>query len=116
MPPTLGNIAFQALSLAVLGAYCWTIYRFRPQVAECLSGLVAFSPGDRDGVGNKRLYDRFLSMAMTLGALSAGLAAVKVAAAALAAGTGTPGTWQWRLAGLTGTAGMAGITSWNWAT
>jgi hypothetical protein len=58
------------------------------------------------------LYDNFLATAMTLGALSVGLATVKVLARLMAAGTGTPGTIQWRLAGMSGIDGLAGIPSW----
>ncbi len=112
MPVTFGNIAFQALSLAVVGGWCWMVYAFRAQAAECLASTVSFSSGEGAGVENKRMYDRFLAAAITLGALSAGLGAVKVAAAMLAGGTGTPGTVEWRLAGLTGTAGVAGLPVW----
>lgn len=107
MPLTLWNIAFQALSLSVLGAFCWTIYRFRGQTVECLKSVVAFSSSKSAAVENKRLYDRFLNTAIVLGALSTGLAAVKVATAALATGT-----WQWRLVGLAGTTGMADMPWW----
>jgi hypothetical protein len=112
VPLTLGNIAFQGLSLTVLGVFCWMIYTFRAQAAECLGRVVAFSDKERGGIEHKRLYDRFTGIAMTLGALSAGLGAVKVAAAGLAAGTGTPGTWQWALADLAGTDGIAGMPRW----
>ncbi len=112
MPPTLGNIAFQALSLGVLGVFCWMIHAFRAQAVECLRSVVAFSGHKGGGVENRRLYERFLNFAMTLGTLSAGLLAVKVAAAALTAGTGTPGTWQWHIAGLAGTNGLAGMPVW----
>lgn len=109
---TIGNIAFQMLSLAVLGVFCWMIYAFRAQAAECMKNVVKFSSRKGGGIENRRLYDRFLNVAMTLGAFSAGLAAVKVAAAMLVVRIGTPGTWQWRLAGLAGTSDMTGIPSW----
>jgi hypothetical protein len=112
MPVTLGNIAFQAISLIVSGAFCWMIYTFRAQAAECFKGVFKFSSRDATGVENKRLYDNFLGVAMTLGAFSAALGIVKVTAAMLASGTGTPGTIQWRLAGLAGTDGIAGMPSW----
>jgi hypothetical protein len=106
----LANIPFQVLSLAVLGAWCLTVYLFRGEVVKCFGALVAFSPRDRDGV--KRLYGAFPAVALTLGAVSVGLAVVKVAAVGLGTGTGTPGTWQWRVADLAGTSGIAGVPSW----
>lgn len=112
LPVTMGNAAFQALSLAVLGGFCWMIYTFRAQAAECLKRVAKFSPRDEGGVDNKRMYEGFLGVSMTLGALALGLAAVKSTAAMLAAGTGTPGTIQWRLADLAGTAGIVGMPAW----
>jgi hypothetical protein len=108
----LANIPFQALSLAVLGVWCLTIYRFRGEVMQCFGELFATSHRERDRIGSKRLYGAFPAVAMTLGAVSVGLAVVKVGATALSAGTGTPGTWQWRVADMAGTSGIAGIPSW----
>jgi hypothetical protein len=88
------------------------IYTFRAQAAECFKGVFKFSSRDAAGVENKRLYDNFLGVAMTLGAFSMALGVVKATAAMLAAGTGTPGTIQWKLAGLAGTDGIAGIPPW----
>jgi hypothetical protein len=113
MPITIGNIAFQAISLIVLGAFCWMIYAFRAQATECLKGVVKFSLRDgTDHVDNKQQYDSFLGVAMTLGAFSVALGIVKIAAWLLTAGTGTPGTIQWNLAGLAGTEGIAGVSLW----
>jgi hypothetical protein len=115
MPVTLTNIAFQALSLGVLAAFCWMIYAFRTQTVECLTRALTFPSGDggeKIGKGDKQLYDNFIVVSMTLGAISIGLVTVKLTAAALTAGTGIPGTLQWRLAGLAGTAGIEGLPSW----
>ena len=113
---TLGNIAFQALSLVVLGVFCWAVHRFRIQAAGCLKSMVTFSRTEAAHSETAAVYDGFLGVAMTLGALTAGLAVVKAAAWLLAGGgggTGTPGTVGWRLAGLTGIGGIEGIPSWS---
>jgi hypothetical protein len=112
MPITLGNIAFQALALGLLGAYCWAVYTFRQELRQCLRMTATLSHGAnlRPEVAGR--YDTFLSVAIALGALSAGVAAVKITALLLAHGTGTPGTIQWRLAGMAGTAGLAGVPMW----
>lgn len=112
MPTVLGNIAFQALSLGVLGVFCWMIHAFRAQAVECLRSTVKFSGQEGGGVENKRLYDRFLNFAMALGALSAGLVVVKAGAALHCEGTVTPGIRRWHLAELAGTSFPAGIPAW----
>ncbi|MDR1671050.1 MAG: DUF4271 domain-containing protein [Alistipes sp.] len=115
MPVTFTNIAFQALSLGVLGVFCWMIYTFRAQALHCLVSAVTLKTADAasQGSGDKQRYDNFYGVAMTLGALSVGMGTVKITATALAAGTGTPGTIQWRLAGLAGTAGIEGLPAWT---
>ncbi len=75
----LENIAFQALSMAVLGAFCWMVYAYRGQVGRCLKSTVAFSHATNPRPDAVAVYDRFLTTALTLGALSAGVAAAKVA-------------------------------------
>ncbi len=112
MPFALGNIAFQALSLAVLGAFCWMIYEFRTQVAECFKNAVNFSRTEGLPAGNRQLYNSFLAIAMTLGALSVGLAAVKAAAWRLGTDTGIAVAGRWKLAEVTGTVGFDAIPSW----
>ncbi len=108
----MGNMAFQALSLVVPGMFCWMIYTFRAQAAECLKSVVKFSTRDEGSVENKRMYDNFLGVAMLTGALAAGLGVVKIISAMLAAGTGTPGTIQWKVADLAGTTGIGGMPVW----
>jgi len=110
MPPITVNIAFQALSLAVLGAYCAMLHLYGAQAAECLRDSVGLRAPENGE--NKRRQDSFTAVALTIGALSAGLAAVKVLAAGLAAGTGTRGSWQWRVADVAGTAGLDGLPQW----
>jgi hypothetical protein len=114
MPITFTNIAFQSLSLAVLGAFCWMIYAFRAHAAQCLLNLVNFSSGENPwpGSGDKQLNNTFLNLAMSLGAISIGLGAVKFTSSLLTAGTGTPGTIQWRIAGMAGTYGIDGLPHW----
>jgi hypothetical protein len=112
MQPIGGNIAFQALSLGVLVFFCWTVYMFRGQAVRCLKSTLAFSRTSNPRPEAASVYNNFLIVAMILGALSVGLAVVKVGARLMAAGTGHPGTIQWRLAGLAGTEGLAGIPSW----
>jgi hypothetical protein len=83
MAAIVQNIAFQALSLGVLGAYCGMIYAFRAQAAECLKNTVVFprtSAAERAGTGNLQSFSRFPIVAMTLGVFGVGIAAVKVAA------------------------------------
>ncbi len=83
----MGNIAFQALSLGVLGAFCVMLHYHRSQIVECLKSIFTFSLREETGPGNKRMYNRFPAIAITLGALSLGLGAVKVVSAMLSAGT-----------------------------
>ncbi|MDR2883116.1 MAG: DUF4271 domain-containing protein [Alistipes sp.] len=73
----LGNIAFQALSMTVLGAFCWMVYTYRGQVVRCLKSTVAFSRATNPRPGAVAVYENFLATALSLGAISTGLAAVK---------------------------------------
>jgi hypothetical protein len=112
MPITLGNIAFQALSLGVLVAFCWTVYSFRMELLQCLRMTATLSRGTNLRPEIAGRYDSFTGVAISLGALSAGVASVKIVARLLAEGTGTPGTLQWQLAGMAGIDGLAGIPFW----
>ena len=82
----LGNIAFQALSMAVLGVFCWMVYAYRGQVGRCLKSTVALSHTSNPRPEAAAMYDNFLATALTLGALSTGLAAVKVTARLMESG------------------------------
>ncbi len=66
--------------MAVLGVFCWMVYAYRGQVGRCLRSTLAFSNATNPRPDAVAVYDRFLATALTLGALSTGLAAVKVAA------------------------------------
>ncbi len=81
--PVLGNIAFQALSMAVLGAFCWMVWAYRGQVVRCLKSTVAFSRATNPRPEAVAVYDGFLATALTLGAMSAGLAVVKAVGMAM---------------------------------
>jgi hypothetical protein len=112
MPITSGNIAFQVLSLVLLGLFCWIVYNFRAQMVECLKSVIKLHGRDEGGVENKQMYDRFLGAAAFIGALAAGLGVAKFIAATLTAGTGGPGSIQWIVADMAGTTGIAGVAVW----
>ncbi|MDR2894526.1 MAG: DUF4271 domain-containing protein [Alistipes sp.] len=91
LPATMESIPFQMLSLTIGVIYCWMIYYYRAQVAECFRSLLNFTSGESSSAGNKRLYVRFLYAATSLGALSSGMVAAKWMAAGggtFASGTG----------------------------
>jgi hypothetical protein len=92
------NMAFEALSLVVIGVFCWTLYYFRAEAWGCLRSMVDFSSVEKGApVENKLMYGRFQGVAMMLGALSLGLAAVKAdsiggALAVVGSGSGSGGS------------------------
>ncbi len=77
MMETLGNIVFQGLSFVVLGAFCWMVYTYRGQAGRCLRSTMVFWRTSNQRPGAAAVYDNFLAVALTIGALSTGLAAVK---------------------------------------
>ncbi len=66
--------------MAVLGAFCWMVYTYRGQLGRCLKSTVALSHTSNPRPEAVAVYDNFLATALTLGALSTGLAAVKATA------------------------------------